>query len=249
MQKNDSSQNKNVLISIVIPAYNEEKKIEQDLQMVNSFFQEQTSPYELIVVNDGSKDHTLEKIEKVRSGMPSLKILSDPINRGKGYAVRQGILASQGDYVLFADAGGCVPYNELKKGLKLLQDGYDVAMGSRVLADSKILAKQKFYRQIGGKCFWYIVRYFLGIKGIKDTQCGFKIFKREAAAKIFALQRVNGFMFDVEWVLNAQKLGYRIREFPVLWKSDMDSRFHPFPGAFKIIWDVIRIKLRSLVAQ
>lgn len=233
----------NYFLSIVLPVYNEEKKLERDIGIIFDHFLKQPYSFEMIVVNDGSSDQTLQKAERLKAKHKNLKVISYERNRGKGYAVKTGILETQGDYVLFADAGGCVAYSELEKGLTLLQNGSDIAIASRALPDSELVLKNRWYRTLGGNLFWILIRFFLGIKGLRDTQCGFKIFRREPAQKIFSLQRIEGFMFDVEWILNAQKFGYKIQEFPVRWICDRDSRFHPFPGAFRVLFDLIRIKL------
>ena len=162
-------------------------------------------------------------------------------NRGKGYAIKTGVLQAQGKYILFADAGGCVPYEDIEEGLQLLEQGYDLSFGSRALADSKVLVRQPFYRRLGSKGFAFVVRYILGIKDVRDTQCGFKLFRQDVARKLFDIQRTDGFMFDVEIVLNAKQHGYRLKEFPVRWSSDPDSRFKPIQGTIRQTIQILRI--------
>lgn len=238
------SSSQNCYLSVVVPVFNEEKKIEQDMAMIYGYFEKQNYSFEVVVVDDGSADGTLEKLKMLEKKYRGMRIVHYKPNHGKGCAVKTGILHSQGDYVLFADAGGCVPYGEVEKGLVVLKNGYDVAIGSRALVDSNIVVLQPRYRQIGGRLFWYAVRFFIGIKGLSDTQCGFKIFKREVAHEIFENVKIDGFMFDAEWILIAQKLGCKMKEFPVQWACDKDSRFRPFPGMFRVIYDLIRIRSR-----
>lgn len=238
------SQDQRPYLSIVIPAYNEEKKIEQDITAVSEYFRDRPYSIEILVVNDGSKDNTLQKVQMLCAKYKDLRLVSYEPNRGKGHAVKTGILEARGAYLLFVDAGNCVPYNEVEKGLSVLKNGVDIAIGSRALSDSNVIVKQQLHRQVGGRIFWLLVRFFLGVKGLRDTQCGFKVFAREAACRIFAEQRIDGFMFDIEWILRAQKYGYKMKEFPLQWVCDKDSRFRFFPGAFRVLYDLIRIKLR-----
>ena len=239
------SQNERPYLSVVIPAYNEEKKIEQDIAAVFDYFRGRPYSVEVIVVNDGSKDGTAQKVQALCAKHRDLSLASYEPNRGKGHAVKTGILKAGGTYLLFVDAGNCVPYREVENGLSVLKSGIDIAIGSRALGDSNVMVKQRIYRQVGGRLFWLLVRFFLGVKGLRDTQCGFKMFTRESAARIFAEQRIDGFMFDIEWILRAQKYGYKMKEFPLQWVCDQDSRFRIFPGAFRVLYDLVRIKFGS----
>ncbi len=232
---------KTPFLSLVIPAYNEGGKIRKDLQAACAYLNGRGDPYEIIVVDDGSKDNTASEIRQSQSENPAVRYVGYGMNRGKGYALKTGILQTQGEVVLFADAGNCVPYEDLENGLKLIQDGCDVAIGSRGLDGSRILVPQPLYRKIGSRCFYLVVRYLLGIKDVRDTQCGFKLFKREAARNLFKIQITDGSMFDVEMILNARRLGYRLKEFAVQWSNDADSRFKPFPGTLRQTVQVLRI--------
>ncbi len=237
----ENSQNDPVLLSIVIPAYNEEKKICEDLSQVYNFLNRQSYGYEVLMVDDGSKDKTYEIGKSLESKYKNLRCIRYEKNRGKGYAVKTGILQAKGEYILFSDAGTCVPYQEVERGLHLLQDGYDVAIGSRILPESKIILKQPLYRQLGSKGFNFIIRWFMGIR-MRDTQCGFKVFKREAAHQIFSKNRIDRMMFDIETIFNATKLGFKMKEFPVTWKNDPDTRFNPFWGSIVNLKELFIIK-------
>lgn len=213
-----------------------------DLALVYEFLGKQKYDYEVLVVDDGSKDKTYEIVRSLEPNYKNLRCIRYEQNRGKGYAVKTGILKTKGECILFADAGTCVPYKNVEKGLRLLEEGYDIALGSRALIESQILQKQPKYRQIGSLVFGFIVSWFMGVNPIQDTQCGFKVFKRKVAHKIFRKNRIDGFMFDIETILNAKKMNLKIKEFPVSWKDDPDTRFNPFWGSIKNIKELLIIK-------
>jgi dolichyl-phosphate beta-glucosyltransferase len=237
---------KRVYLSVVIPAYNEESKIEKDLSVLYAYLSKQKFEYEVIVVDDGSRDRTFETVRSLEKKYKNLNAVGYERNRGKGCAVRTGVLRTKGEYVLFADAGSCVPYENLETGLRLLRGRYGVALGSRGLAESRILVQQPKYRQLGSKAFGFIVRLAMGVHPIRDTQCGFKLFKGEAARSIFHRNRTEGFMFDTETILNAKKMGYKIVEFPVAWKNDPDTRFDPVRGSVRNMKELFWIKWRTM---
>lgn len=232
---------KDCYLSLVIPAYNEEKKIASDLDAVYHYLKKQPYKHEVLVVDDGSLDKTHEIVKSFEQKYKTLRCIRYNQNRGKGYAVKTGVLQAKGEYILFVDAGSCVPYKDVEKGLKLLYSGYDVALGSRALIKSEILQKQPRYRRIGSQIFGFIVRWFMGVNPIQDTQCGFKVFKQEAAYAIFRKNRIDGFMFDTETILNAKRMSFRLKEFPVTWRNDPDTRFNPILGSirnFKELWKI-----------
>jgi len=232
-----------IYLSVVVPSYNEENKIEKDIKLLYEYFNKQTYNFEIIIVNDGSKDKTLDILTKIKERHKNLKIVSYPENKGKGYAVKTGVLQATGKYILFVDAGYCVPFHETEKGINFLENGYDIAIGSRLLSESEIVIKQPFYRTISGRIFASITRAIVNIKGIVDTQCGFKFFKKEVAQKILSQQKINGFIFDVEVLSIAQRLGYTIKEFPLKWSCDFDTRLNPRREFLKILRDLVRIRL------
>lgn len=231
-----------MLLSIVVPTYNEEMKIQKDIEQIYGYFTSQNYSFEVIVVNDGSTDRTFEKVKSIQKYYTNLHIVSYPKNRGKGYAVKTGILQSRGKNIMFVDAGGCVPFDESEKALRFLQNGYDIAIGSRLLQQSKLIKRQPIYRTISGNCFSFILRNFLKVRNIKDTQCGFKVFRRAIAQDIFSKLKTNGFTFDVEVLLRATQLGYAIKEFPIQWACDHDSRLSPFRHSLGILIQLIKIK-------
>ena len=230
-------------LSVIIPAFNEEAKIDADLEAALDYFCQQPYTFELIAVDDGSSDRTPEKLTAWagRAGDAVRAICYRP-NRGKGRAVRTGMLAARGQVRMFADAGLCVPFADTAKGLAALEAGCDVAIGSRKLAASQIVSAQPFYRQLGSRVFGSLVRSVMGLSGISDTQCGFKFFTASAAEKLFGLSRIDGFMFDAETLIHARRLELRIGEFPVEWRADPDSRYRPFSGSLRNLAELARIR-------
>ncbi len=231
----------NPFLSVVIPCFNEARKIGADIQAALDYLQSRPYSFELILVDDGSSDGTRSLIEQAAS--TNVRIVCYQPNRGKGRAVRTGMLEARGEYRLFADAGLCVSFSQIEKGLALLQSGADVAIGSRKLATSQIVESQPGYRRIGSSVFGWLVRNWMGLR-YSDTQCGFKLFTAQAAERLFAAARIDGFMFDAETLINARKFGLTVREFPVEWRADPDSRYRPFTGSFRNLVELARIQLQ-----
>lgn len=227
-------------LSVVIPAYNEEKRLPQSLTAMVSFLKKQPYEWEIIVSDDGSQDRTVKIAEELLREVPH-QVLVTPKNIGKGYAVRQGMLAAAGKYVLFTDADLSTPIEEVTKFLASLENNQDIVIGSRALSNSQIEIHQNFFREAMGKIFNRIAR-LCAFKGVHDSQCGFKCFRREAARKLFGLQKLNGFSFDVEIVYLAQKHGYRLLELPVIWRNSAQSRVQVLRDPLKMFWDVLRIR-------
>jgi dolichyl-phosphate beta-glucosyltransferase len=231
-----------IFFSVVVPVFNEVKKIGIDISQMNEYFSGQDYTFEIVIVDDGSTDGTDKLLESLWPAVPVLRSLQHSPNRGKGYAARRGVLESKGQFVLLVDAGSCVSYPEVEKGFKLLSQGFDGAFGSRVMKQSKLIKKQRPFRRAGSWVFGKVARWILGINWIRDTQCGFKMFHGEAARQIFRENTIEGFMFDIETILNARKMGFRIIEFPIGWKNDPDSRFRPFFGSIRNIRELLKIK-------
>lgn len=228
-------------ISVVIPAYNEAERIDKTLSLIESFFQERNDLKEIIVVDDGSSDSTSDIVQERATRLPYLKLVCNSQNQGKGFSVREGILRTSGDVVLFSDADLSTPIEELDKLLPWLDSGYEIVIGSRGLKESGILVHQPFYREYMGKIFNLWVR-LIAIPGIKDTQCGFKLFRGDVARNIFARQKTKGFGFDVEILYIAQKLGYRIKEVPIRWRNDARSRVNPILDSANMFRDLLRVR-------
>jgi dolichyl-phosphate beta-glucosyltransferase len=231
-------------LSIVIPALNESKKIAFDVEMAAMFLEGNNLKGEIIVVDDGSTDGTDKAAKTVQ--MPpcvTIKIVRYQPHRGKGYAVRAGIKETVGEYVMFVDSGCCVPYGNALLGLEVLRDGLcDIAHGSRKLIESDIKIDQPWRRRISSRFFKWLLKRLLQLPpDLTDTQCGFKIYKGEIARQLYSQCISDGFMFDIEIILRARKQGYRIKEFPVEWTCDIDSRL----SLARTLWPVIS-ELRAI---
>jgi dolichyl-phosphate beta-glucosyltransferase len=227
-------------LSVVIPAYNEEERLPQSLATVLDFLKKQSYESEIIISDDGSRDRTAALAAELLKGFPH-QILVTSQNRGKGHAVRQGMLASQGDYILFTDADLSTPIEEVTRFLSHLEKDQDIVIGSRALPGSQVEIHQNFLRETMGKIFNLIAQMWT-FKGIHDSQCGFKCFRREAARRLFSLQKLDGFSFDVEIVFLAQKLGFRLLELPVIWRNSAQSRVQVLRDPLLMFWDVLRIR-------
>lgn len=227
-------------LSVVIPAYNEEKRLPQTLDSVLDFLKQQPYRSEVIVSDDGSTDKTAQVAEPKLRDFPH-RILATPQNKGKGHAVRQGMLAASGEYILFMDADLSTPISEVSRFLSHLKKDQDVVIGSRALSESQVEIHQNFFREAMGKIFNRIARLWT-FKDVHDSQCGFKCFRRAAAQELFTAQKLDGFSFDVEIVYLAQKFGLRLLELPVVWRNSPQSRVQVFRDPILMFFDILRIR-------
>jgi dolichyl-phosphate beta-glucosyltransferase len=232
-------------ISIVIPAFNEEKKIGRDMEAAAAFIDKEGLSGEVIVVDDGSADRTAD--EARRAAVPpgiGRNIIRLEKNRGKGYAVKTGVLASKGDVVLFADSGTCVPFaNALPQIERIREEALDIAMASRRLKGTVIHRNRSLKRRVLSALFRLAARVVTGVpRRFSDTQCGFKVYRGERAREIFAECKTAGFLFELEVLLRALKKGYRIEEFPVEWTCDLDTRLRPGNQAVGVAKELLSIR-------
>jgi len=228
-------------ISIIIPAKDEEKRLPAFLQTISEYCSHSQYSYEIIVVDDGSKDSTAKAALDLRKDFDSLKVLSLERNHGKGYAVKQGFLNAQGDIVLFLDADGSTGPQEIERHLEWFDEGYDIVIGSRVLNDGESQVKALAYRKWMGGIFNFLVSTFL-IKGIKDTQCGFKMFRSSVVPFVFGPVRLEGFGFDLEVLYLAQKNNLRIKEVSVNWTHVDGSKVHLFKDSLQMFGNILQIR-------
>lgn len=224
-------------LSIIIPAYNEESRLGNTLKLITAYLKNTTFHFEIIVSDDGSKDRTIDVAQK----FSCVRVISDGINRGKGAAVRRGMLEAKGDIRLFTDADLSTPIYELEKLLRFIKDGYDVCIGSRAVDYRLIKKHQPFYREFMGKTFNKIVQ-LLVVKGIRDTQCGFKCFRERAAIEIFSRAKIDGFSFDVELLYLANKLNFKIKEVGVEWYNDERTTVSPIRDSIKMFAEILKIR-------
>ena len=228
-------------ISVVIPAYNEEERIKPTLDSYNSYLEKTYSKYELIVVSDGSKDSTCKIVEEYAKNNDSIKLIDLVINQGKGFAVRTGMLAGEGRRLIFADADGASPIEELSRLEAAIEDGADMAIGSRAKSSEETAIKTALHRKIIGRVFNGLVN-LLAVPQIEDTQCGFKLFKRDACRYIFSNQRSKGFSFDVELLMIAQRSGLTISEVPINWINIPGSKVNLILDSLRMFRDIIRFR-------
>ncbi|MDG6026693.1 MAG: glycosyltransferase family 2 protein [Candidatus Brocadia sp.] len=231
-------------LSIAIPAYNEEKRLITTMNKICAYLSQRGFPYEIIVVDDGSTDNTLQMIEKFARANKHIVVLANDRNYGKGYSVRKGILSARGEYIFFSDADLSTPIEEIEKCMPYLSGGYDVVIGSRSMHASEITVHQPWYREKMGKIFNCMVNLVL-LKGIVDTQCGFKGFKKDVAKKIFRRCVIDGFSFDVEALYLSRKFNFKIKEIPIRWENSALSKVNPVRHSIQMFRDLFRIKIKD----
>jgi len=232
-------------LSIIIPAYNEEVRLPGTLQRIAEYLPTLKLRTEVLVVDDGSTDRTAPVAESFHGKLTGLRVLSNGTNRGKGYSVRHGMLEAQGDMVLFTDADLSAPIEEAEKLLRPLNNGYDVAIGSRAMDRSLISTRQSIFRETAGIIFNKIVRMVLRLPFV-DTQCGFKAFRRERCRIIFEQQRIEGFGFDPELLYLARHYGLRAIEIPVRWGHSEATKVNMLGDSLKMFGDIFTIRWNSM---
>lgn len=230
-------------LSVIIPAYNENLRIAFAIEKVNSYLDGKDIESEIIVVDDGSKDGTLQISESLRNKISRLRVLSNGKNRGKGYTVKKGMLAGSGDSLLFLDADLSTPIEETDRFLKEF-GRYDVLLGSRKVKGANVVIKQPWHRLFLGNCFSVLIRSLFDIGKIDDTQCGFKMFTKEAAQKIFSNLTIKRFSFDVEVLYLAYRFNLRVKQLPVTWYNNSKSSVKPLRDGLRMIIDAARIKFK-----
>ncbi len=226
-------------LSIVVPAFDEERRIGPTLARLLSYAR-RLADFEILVVDDGSRDRTREAVREIAGGEPALRLISLPENHGKGAAVRRGMLEARLPLVLFTDADLSTPIEDVERLFEAI-DRAEVAIGSRALPGSQIEVRQPFYREWMGRGFNQIVQR-AALPGIHDSQCGFKLFRAGAAREIFGRAKLDGFAFDVEALFLCQKLGYAVVEVPVRWRNDRASKVHPLLDALRMARDLAAIR-------
>lgn len=235
-------------LSVIIPCYNEEQRLPPTLKSVAAFLKTYRKEVEVLVVDDGSSDRTSEVAKSFASEIKNLRVLRYEPNQGKGHAVKNGMLAATGDYAVFMDADNSTPLEEINKLMPYAAD-YEVVIGSRHLKTSNVVIKQPWYRIVISRVGNLLIQNLL-IRGVYDTQCGFKLFRREATQQIFSRQRILGFGFDMEILAIAQKvLHYRIKEVPVSWYDAPGSRIRPIRDAWRTLRELIRIKMNLVTRK
>jgi dolichyl-phosphate beta-glucosyltransferase len=229
-------------LSIIIPAYNEERRLPDSLRKIIDFVKNCNFEAEVIVVNDGSEDATEDVVKRFQKEAHFISLLSLE-HRGKGHAVKAGMLLAQGEYLFLADSDLSMPVEEIAKFLPPHLNSYDVAIASREIGGAQRF-NEPYFRHFIGRIFNLLVRS-LAVHGLSDTQAGFKCFRRQAARTLFSLQTIEGWGFDVEILMIAQMHGLKIVEVPINWYHNNDSRVQPLYDAFRMFMDVIRVRMNA----
>lgn len=237
-----------VRYSIILPAYNEAERIEPSLRKAVAFVRQQGWDAEIVVVNDGSRDATAEVVRRLMAEAPELRMLENPGNHGKGYSVRNGMLNAGGEILLFSDADFSSPIQESLKLVAAIENGADVAFGSRWLLAEMQTKRQSLLRQFVGRAYNLLLRLVLGLP-YKDTQCGFKACTRRAAEVVFTRQQIEGWGFDPELLFIARKFKLRLTEVPVEWANDERSKINPLVDGVKMFGELLSIRLHSLAGH
>lgn len=237
-------------LSVIIPAYNEEKHIKKTIESIHSYLSNKSIEHEIVVATDGSKDSTNNIVNSMIRDIPNLQLLKYAQNRGKGYAVRQAMIKAKGDYRLFADADNATSIDHVEKMMPFFNQGYDVVIGSIALKGS-IVAKgsEPTWRRLFGKMGNLFIQ-IMAVPGVHDTQRGFKMVTAKAAQDIFPKLTVDRWGFDIEMLALARKLGFKIKEVPISWKNDPDSASHPRLAAyFQVLMETVKIRWNLMTGK
>jgi dolichyl-phosphate beta-glucosyltransferase len=233
-----------IALSVVIPAYNEAARLPATLRDLRAFLDRDGRRAEVIVVDDGSTDDTSQVVRRCEAEDNRIRLIRLPQNRGKGYAVRTGVVNAGGRLVLFADADGATPFDELTRLESQLSTGARVAIGSRAIPNRTTRVEARLYRRIAGRMFHAVVRLY-AIRGFVDTQCGFKLFDAPVAHDLFSRMRMTGYSFDVEVLLMALRAGYKVAEVPVNWVHQPGSKVRVVRDGLRMAIDVLRIRANA----
>lgn len=240
---------KEIYLSVIIPAYNEEKRITKTLESIKNFLAKQNYRSEVLIVSDGSNDRTVEVVKKFVANIPNFRIIENKENHGKGYVTRQGMLEAKGERRVFMDADNSTSLEQIDKFLPFFEQGYDVVIGDRDLKESKIAVHQSRFKEALGDFGNFLIQA-LAVPGIEDTQCGFKVFSKKASEEIFKRMIIDRWGFDIEALALAIKLGYKIKTVPVVWVNDPNSKvklsgyINTFVELFRIKWNLIAGKYK-----
>jgi dolichyl-phosphate beta-glucosyltransferase len=238
----------NIHLSVIIPAYNEEKRLPKTLKEVGSYLSKQNYNYEIIVASDGSKDKTGDNVRSLMPQIKNLKLIDNKENHGKGFVTRQGILEAKGKFRVFMDADNSTSVDQVEKMWPLFEQGYDVLVGSRSIKGAILDPPQGFTRKLTGIAFRLLTDIFTGLWDIDDSQCGFKGFTAKASETIFPKCKIERFSFDAEILVIAKKLKYKIKEFPITWKNDSESKVS-FKSMVKMGFDLVKISINIITRK
>ncbi len=240
--------NNNMYLSVIIPAYNEEKRIGETLKSIDEYLGRQDYEYEIIVVNDGSKDNTAQLVRKMEPEIRDLRFIDNKDNHGKGYVVRQGMLEAKGELRLFTDADNATSIDHLDKFIPYLNQGYNIVIGSIAVEGHKVASgSEPLWRRIAGKLGNFFIQ-IMAVPGIHDTQRGFKLFTAKAVQDIFPKLTINRWGFDIEVLALARKFSYKIKELPVDWKNNPDSKVG-LRSYFQVLLETVKIRWNLMTGK
>jgi dolichyl-phosphate beta-glucosyltransferase len=237
-----------IFLSVVIPAYNEEKRLKRTINEIFDYLSKKNFSFEVIVVNDGSKDKTSDVVRELMKKYQNLTLIENKENKGKGWVVRQGMMEAKGKLRLFTDADNSTPISEIEKFLIEFEKGADIVIGSREIKGAILDPPQPLFRRFMGEGFKILRKIILGLWEIQDTQCGFKCFKSEVVEKIFPKCKINRFAFDPEILILAKRENYKIKEIPVYWRNDLESKVK-FNSIFNMAKDLFKIRLNLIFGK
>lgn len=235
-------------LSVIIPAYNEEKHIKSTIQSIHGYLSGKKIDHEILVVTDGSKDETNNIVSSLATEIPNLTLLRSDINKGKGYAVKEGMLKATGHYRLFTDADNATSIDHIEKMMPFFEQGYGVVIGSIAAKDSVVASgSEPIWRRLFGMMGNLFIQVMV-VPGIRDTQRGFKMVTAEAANKIFPKMTINRWGFDIEMLALARKFGYKIKEVPVVWKNEPNSHVK-LSAYFEVLMETVKIRLNLITGK
>jgi dolichyl-phosphate beta-glucosyltransferase len=232
-------------ITLIFPAYNESKRIAGTVREAIQYFKDHGHSYEIIVAADGD-DGTREIVREIGRENPAVKVIGSARRGGKGLGIRTAVFMARGQTIGFSDADNKTPISEFSKLDAALRAGADMAIGSRGLPETVIECPQPLIRRVGSKVFAVVMKLIVGLRGITDSQCGFKFFQADVARYLFERQRIDGYMFDVEILAIAMRAKFSVAQVPVRWRDDKDSRFHIISGGLRDMRELIAIRLMAL---
>ncbi len=230
-----------LFLSVIIPAYDEEKRIKSTLESIFNYLSKQNYGWEVIIVSDGSKDKTVEAAEEFSKNHGGFRVIGNIENHGKGYVVRQGMLEARGEFRLFTDADNSTSIEQIENFLPHFENGFDIVIGSIEIGGAKIFENAQWYRRALGHYSKFIIRAIAGLWEIHDSQRGFKCFTAKAAEDIFSRVKIDRFGFDIEVLALAKRLGYKVKEVPVVWKNAGESKVS-LKSYFEVLKDLFRIR-------
>lgn len=230
-----------VYLSVIIPAYNEEGRLPETLREIDKYLRTKDYESEIIVVSDGSTDRTVEVVKNLMTGIKNLRVLDFKENQGKGFGVRQGMSTAIGEYRLFTDADNSTSIDQVEKMWPEFEAGFDIVIGSRDIKGAILDPPQPWQRRLTGEAFKLVRKIIVGLWGIEDTQCGFKGVTKKAVENIFPRGKIDHFGFDPEILVIAKKLGYKIKEIPIYWRNDPESKVK-FKWMVKMGIDLLKIR-------